>query len=424
MIILAQTKARLRALMEPEQPEICKRVDKLCATGHAEMLYSLASPADSRAHESAKDKTGKSTLNFGSITPELLGVEGSPFGSEWSVKPWPKFPLYMVNTIRSICDCADLECDLAGKTWVMDPDAVREAIEATNLHVWKFVNSQDKLGYTPAHLALMNNDALTFAVLLQTDALDFSAEDAWGHSVVQMLYFLTPTREAFAMHDAASKYLQARGGPALPPLLKARQLDKFPGMDAAEGWDPTSRTTSWEPLSEWDGTDKIDDVDASEVSWADIVDKYISVGRPVVIKGALRDCVEEMKLWGKENVQNSRLSNVTFRAFSGEQSTMATLTEFIDEYFSTGELTDESLPRYIFAQQSSTVMEGHMKRVTEVDFITNMLKCIPYEIQEYFALAPPELPGAWSHYTLSMGGAGSGASMHMHEAVSLFLFPT
>ena len=49
-----------------------------------------------------------------------------------------------------------------------------------------------------------------------------------------------------------------------------------------------------------------------------------------------------------------------------------------------------------------------------------MLQCVPFEVQEYFALAPPELPGAWSQYTLSMGGAGAGASMHMHEAVSFF----
>ncbi len=36
--------------------------------------------------------------------------------------------------------------------------------------------------------------------------------------------------------------------------------------------------------------------------------------------------------------------------------------------------------------------------MTAVDFITDMLKCIPFEVQEYMGLVPPELPGAWSLY--------------------------
>ena len=39
---------------------------------------------------------------------------------------------------------------------------------------------------------------------------------------------------------------------------------------------------------------------------------YVSVGRPVVIKGALRDCKEALRLWSKENVRKSELANVAY----------------------------------------------------------------------------------------------------------------
>ena len=83
---------------------------------------------------------------------------------------------------------------------------------------------------------------------------------------------------------------------------------------------------------------------------------------------------------------------------------------------STGSLTDESAPRYILAQKGGKIMETELKELTEVSFLTEMLKCIPHELQEYLHLPPPELPGVWAQYTLSMGGAGAGASFHMHEA--------
>lgn len=85
-------------------------------------------------------------------------------------------------------------------------------------------------------------------------------------------------------------------------------------------------------------------------------------------------------------------------------------------FMSTGELTDTSQPRYILAQKAAKVMELELKTMTKVHFLTDLMQCIPYELQEYFNLVPPQLAGAWSQYTLSMGGAGAGASFHMHEA--------
>jgi hypothetical protein len=213
--IAPQIRTRLAALLAPEQPQVCERVDKMCAKGHANMLYSLATPAASPAHDSTRDKTGRSKLDFSTITPKSLGVAGSAFGNEWSRDPWPKFPLMMVNTIRGLCGCADLPtCDLHGKTAVLDPDAVRDAVAEHRRKAGgaraaastrALVNAKDSLGYAPAALALMNNDALTFAALLETDALDFAAEDVWGRSLVQVLYTLTPTKQARAMHDAVSR---------------------------------------------------------------------------------------------------------------------------------------------------------------------------------------------------------------------------
>ena len=227
----------------------------------------------------------------------------------------------MVNAIRSICDCADLPCDVHSKAWLMDADAVRLELQRAAAkgpqELDRVVNSRDSLGYTPIAHAMINNDALTFAAFLETSVVDFASKDQWDRSLVQLFYLLTPTSESRAMHDAASRFLQAAGGPPLPPLLTPRQLPKFPGMDVAEGWDAPTRTLPWSPVSEWTHSTTVDDVDASKVSWADIVDKYISVGRPVVIKGALRDCVSEMKQWSKTSIKNSILSNTTFRAFSG-----------------------------------------------------------------------------------------------------------
>ena len=85
-------------------------------------------------------------------------------------------------------------------------------------------------------------------------------------------------------------------------------------------------------------------------------------------------------------------------------------------FMSTGELTNTSQPRYILAQKAAKVMELELKTMTKVHFLTDLMQCIPYELQEYFNLVPPQLAGAWSQYTLSMGGAGAGASFHMHEA--------
>ena len=242
------------------------------------------------------------------------------------------FPMYMVNMLRSICGCTDLNCSLAGYVWLMDPDAIRQSIEAAR-EIRATVNNADELGYTPPGLAIINNDPIAFAALLDSGVVDFSTQDAWGHSVVQLLYMVTPTTAVQAMHEATDLYLQARGGPGLPPLLVGtpRQLPKVPGLDVAEGWDPTSRTLPWSPLANWTGSSVVDDVDATTVSMADIVDKYVTVGRPVVIKGALRNCVNELRQWSKESMRNSALANTTYKAYSGESSIMTTFRGFIDK---------------------------------------------------------------------------------------------
>ena len=422
----SEAREALQNLLETEQPEVCQRIDALCTDGPTRLLYSLASPKTAHVNTHIGiDQTGKSKLDFATITSSSLNISGTPFGTPWRDEPYPMFPLYMVNTMRSICDCAELDCDLAGRVWLMDVDAIRDTIESMKAHadVREMVNKPDALGFTPAALAIINNDALTFAALLNTGTVDFSATDVWGHSVVQLLYLVTPTPEAEAMRAAASRFLQEHGGPELPPLLRsvARQLPKVEGLDVATGWDPTTRTLPWAPVSVWTKSLLVDDVDASQVTMADIVDKYISAGRPVVIKGALRNCVKELRQWSKESLRQSVLANVTYKAYSGESGIMTTFREFIDTYMSTGTLSDESKPRYILAQKGSKVMERELKRITEVSFLTDLLKCIPYDLQEYFHLPPPELPGVWSQYTLSMGGAGAGASFHMHEAAINFV---
>ena len=83
----------------------------------------------------------------------------------------------------------------------------------------------------------------------------------------------------------------------------------------ATGWDPTTRTLPWAPLAQWNGSTVVDDVDASKVSMSDIIDKYISIGRPVVIKGGLRQCTDAMKLWGKEALKQSQLADVMYKAY-------------------------------------------------------------------------------------------------------------
>ena len=88
---------------------------------------------------------------------------------------------------------------------------------------------------------------------------------------------------------------------------------------------------------------------------------------------------------------------------------------------STGALTNQSQPRYILAQKSVKVLETELQNIVEVEFMTELLKCIPHDLQEYLHLPPPELPGVWGQYTLSIGGAGAGASFHMHEAAVNFV---
>ena len=107
------------------------------------------------------------------------------------------------------------------------------------------------------------------------------------------------------MHSAASAFLQryhhhgrdggkhAPGPPPLPPLLAgvAKQLPKVAGLDVAEGWDPPTRTLPWAPVSVWEGSAMVDDVDARKVSMADIVDKCV---RPCVlacVRACMRACV-------------------------------------------------------------------------------------------------------------------------------------
>ena len=48
--------------------------------------------------------------------------------------------------------------------------------------------------------------------------------------------------------------------------------------------------------------------------------------------------------------------------------------------------------------------------------ITELLQCLPWRLQELLSLPPASMPGAWSEYTFGLGGAGSGAPFHAHEA--------
>jgi len=54
--------------------------------------------------------------------------------------------------------------------------------------------------------------------------------------------------------------------------------------------------------------------------------------------------------------------------------------------------------------------------VAEVPSISGLLQCLPWQLQELLSLPPAAMPGSWSEYTFGIGGAGSGAPFHAHEA--------
>jgi hypothetical protein len=99
------------------------------------------------------------------------------------------------------------------------------------------------------------------------------------------------------------------------------------------------------------------------------------------------------------------------------------MAEFAARYMGHVNLTDSSDPRYVFQhyQQSHPVLSESIGRMSMAP-ITAVLNCLPQELQDYLHLPPAGMPGAWTQWTIGMGGSGSGAPFHMHDvAVNIVL---
>jgi hypothetical protein len=99
------------------------------------------------------------------------------------------------------------------------------------------------------------------------------------------------------------------------------------------------------------------------------------------------------------------------------------MAEFAARYMGHFNLTDSSDPRYVFQhyQQSHPVLSEGIGRMSMAP-ISRVLNCLPQELQDYLHLPPAGMPGAWTQWTIGMGGSGSGAPFHMHDvAVNIVL---
>ena len=100
-----------------------------------------------------------------------------------------------------------------------------------------------------------------------------------------------------------------------------------------------------------------------------------------------------------------------------------TMAQFAEIYMGRENLTDDSEPRYVFQhhQQLHPVHHQHLGRM-RMKPISEVLHCLPKELQDYLHLPPAGMPGAWTHWTVGMGSSGSGAPFHMHDvAVNVVL---
>ena len=114
-------------------------------------------------------------------------------------------------------------------------------------------------------------------------------------------------------------------------------------------------------------------------------------------------------------------------------------------------LTNQSVPRYIFDNSALELDQlRHGVQMEAVPEMVELLQCIPWQLQELLTLPPAGMPGVWSEYvlypcsvlplsqvvfvwrwsfgrtmllasrngryTIGIGGAGSGAPFHAHEA--------
>ena len=114
--------------------------------------------------------------------------------------------------------------------------------------------------------------------------------------------------------------------------------------------------------------------------------------------------------------------NVSWNKANSAAPTMS-MAEFAARYMGHVNLTDSSDPRYVFQhyQQSHPVLSESIGRMSMAP-ITAVLNCLPQELQDYLHLPPAGMPGAWTQWTIGMGGSGSGAPFHMHDvAVNIVL---
>eukprot|EP00750_Incisomonas_marina_P033573 INCI9903.3.p1 GENE.INCI9903.3~~INCI9903.3.p1 ORF type:complete len:914 (+),score=125.08 INCI9903.3:211-2952(+) len=340
------------------------------------------------------------------------------------------FPALLANLLFSVC--ASKNISLHKVAHIMDVDAVqRQLLENKSLSL-----KQDVFGNTAWHIAAAQADAATLEALhvatkIVPTALNMWGDSfadivcAWGRSVPQLAQWQTALQCKTAQRQA---HTQAESSRCEPP------------MPSPKGWLPTADTIDWKVLGSWEDPLVVDSVDARRSSLADLIHNYFAKGRPVVLRNALLatakypTCIEAQRLWDKHRLATSAFAlESLYHPYRipygnnerGETEHSMSLSAFIKRHMGVMELNDTAAPKYFFDNRLQVNAGGESALPSDASPVTQILQCIPFELQEYLNLPPAGLPGAWRQWTLGFGSSGSGAPLHVHEsAVNLVVYGT
>ena len=281
LLTLSGVRATVRGLATPS---VCNKVRELVGVSQqrVSLMYQLPSMEDVVL-----------VLNRHSASEER---SRGAFNASWSFRianprQEQHFPVYLANMLLSVCtESANGTEPPLRQTQGQRLRMLTHWMDVVGIHELQpsvsSLNEQDAFGNTAAHIAAGQVDLVTLAELLRLGADSTDLRNTWGHSVSDLLSLAQPQLKIKAVDSHT-------GQPTNEILREAPATQKCALFAGPRGWMPDSETFPWGPLAEWNDRSEIQVVDAKAVSLADVITKFVSVGRPVVIRNILAGTMGE-----------------------------------------------------------------------------------------------------------------------------------
>ena len=187
----------------------------------------------------------------------------------------------------------------------------------------------------------------------------------------------------------------------------------------------------------------VDIVNVGQLGFSSILKDYISVGRPVLLRGYLQptkqpphQCETAWRRWDRHQfVENGRelFSLINFTVYDEfvARSDSVSMEHFLRHSMSSPSESSECTEQNADTGNSSpyiiqllkSFLPNELANVPQLELVSNILHCIPKQFLDYLQVPCPAMPGAYAHWTLTLGPNGSGAPMHMvrlSETVGMF----